>query len=239
MIDFATILLPFIYLCATRKIINVWGRSSIWCFFIRLSRVLVTRCVRHHASSLFCCCCSLCQQFLLCFCHTFERTKNCRLKHLKWCSIFEYSRIVDVYHIWISHSWKIEQDKQFLFIVDNNNNNKKKTHEISMLPQSASVAHNYGNSSLLLSLSTPLYFYVFLFSTDFYDHFAITLWRCWLLLLLLLLLKYSCSFIAICLSYRFYVNRKPRNNKRTNIASYEKTIWIYVYLFCYAYSIEA
>ena len=25
--------------------------------------------------------------------------KNCRLRHLKWCSIFEYSRIVDVYHL--------------------------------------------------------------------------------------------------------------------------------------------
>lgn len=56
----------------------------------------------------------------------------------------------------------------------------------------AQLAYNYENSSLLLSPSTPLYFYVFLFSTDFYDHFTIILWRCWLLLLL----KYSGSFIA-------------------------------------------
>lgn len=67
---------------------------------------LATRRVRLYASYHFFMLLPVSTIFIVLLSYIWSEEQNIffRFMHLKWCSIFEYSRIVDVYHIWTSHS---------------------------------------------------------------------------------------------------------------------------------------
>lgn len=97
-IDFLTKLLLFIYLCAISKMLLMYVWRS-WYDAASLDyRELVAPTMIWNQASFFSVSISMLTVFIVILSHIWRREKNVDW-HFKWCSIFEYSQIDNVYHL--------------------------------------------------------------------------------------------------------------------------------------------